>query len=88
MTTDAPDPLEQVVRNEERRDCLHPHVHFQYNGGRLRCVDCRAFWNIGWVDQNGFETPMTDYMYMNPKLHEGEFRHSPNETPRQKPLSK
>ena len=90
------DPLAKAAQTEEAykeqlaklAGCKHPNVHFQNSGRKIRCIDCPRFWIAGWVSPNGMETDVADYTYQNPQIMDHEFRHSPDEAPRRKPISK
>jgi hypothetical protein len=70
-----------------RSACMHPNIFFQNSGNRLRCVDCKRFWMAG-TTTNGVDMAMPDFTYQNPQIFDSEFRHSPNELPRRRPVEK
>jgi hypothetical protein len=77
----------QKAEGELAKKCKHPHLLFQNYGFRLRCVDCKRFWNAG-LKVNKLESNVADAGYWNPEIQDGEPRHSPMEAPRIAPLPK
>ncbi len=80
--------IEDSKAAEDLKKCMHPNVHFQESGSKIRCIDCKRYWLAGWVPEGSkLETTMYDFAYRNPAILDHEFRHSPNE-PRRQPVKK
>ena len=77
------DPLAAIAKAEENKNCKHPHLQFGRSAYQLKCIDCKRRWVTAWVDVNGMDTEMPDLTYSNSSVTDQEFRHTPNELPRQ-----
>jgi hypothetical protein len=66
-----PDLLKDVADEVTAEKCIHPNLKFGRYGAELKCIDCEKRW---FVCVKGFELP--DFRYGNPKIGEGETRHS------------
>ena len=72
------DPLAEVAQAES---CTHPHLQFERKGFQMRCLDCKRRF-VAALDNKGVEFDVADFTYWNPKIVDGEFRHSPHEAVR------
>jgi hypothetical protein len=79
------DLLAKVAKAEKIAACLHPHLRFGRFGFQIQCLDCPRRW-VAAMDNSGVQYDIADFGYSNPKIPEGEFRHSPNEMPRTDPI--
>lgn len=85
LVTKKDDPLAKIAEEERIAACKHPHVQFQRKGFEIRCLDCPRRW-VAAMTQKGIEYDMADFGYWNPKIPDGDFRHSPDEVQRIKPI--
>jgi hypothetical protein len=81
------DLLAKAAEEKSKRTCKHPHLKSERQGKVLRCIDCNAYYLLGWVAPETGETLMYDFMSQS-QIPDGSHWHAPDEAPRTKPKTK